>query len=90
MAFFGNNAWATLAIYAVEQILLVGTLGTSLGHRLLGVAVVSARDGSRPGVLSATIRTLLLCLVLPGVIWAQDEPLHDRLAHTTVVRRHRR
>ena len=34
-----GSPWATLAIFAVENVLLVGTLGHTLGHRLLGLRV---------------------------------------------------
>ena len=40
-----------------------------------------------PVVLRAVIRTLLLLLVLPAVIWNRDrQPLHDAVAGTAVVR----
>jgi uncharacterized RDD family membrane protein YckC len=84
---FGGDAWATLAIFAVEQILLVGTLGYSIGHRAAGIHVVKARGGA-PGPLAAVVRSLLLCLVVPAVIFDPDHRgLHDKAMDTLLLRR---
>ncbi|MBO3103655.1 RDD family protein [Cellulomonas fengjieae] len=93
-----GNPTATLAIFVVENIVLVGSLGYTLGHRLLGLRVrrvfpgqsrVDAGWATRaPGFLSALTRTLLLCLVVPAVVWDSDgRGLHDRVAGTAIVRR---
>ncbi|WP_458778855.1 RDD family protein [Arthrobacter sp. D3-16] len=82
---FGGDAWATLAIFAVEQILLVGTLGYSIGHRITGIHVVAAGGGA-PGPLAALVRSLLLCLVVPAVIFDPDHRgLHDKAMNTLLV-----
>ena len=89
---------ATLAVFAAENLVLVGTLGHTLGHRLTGLqvrrAVRATPDGpvtlppSAPGLVAALVRTLLLCLVLPAVVWDGDgRGLHDRAAGTVLVRR---
>jgi uncharacterized RDD family membrane protein YckC len=84
---FGGDAWATLAIFAVEQILLIGTLGYSIGHRALGIQVVRAGGGAA-GPLAALVRSLLLCLVIPAVIFDPDHRgLHDKAMDTLLVRR---
>lgn len=83
---FGGDSWATLAIFAVEQILLVGTLGYSIGHRVAGIHVVR-RGGGAPGPLAALVRALLLCLVIPAVIFDPDHRgLHDKAMNTLLVR----
>lgn len=70
----------------IENILLVGTLGMTVGHRIMGLMVLRV-DGERAGLVPATIRTLLLALVLPAVIWDKDERgFHDRIARTMIVR----
>ena len=38
-AFFGYDGTATLGIFALEQMLLVGSLGYSVGHRVFGMQV---------------------------------------------------
>ena len=74
-------------MFAVEQLLLVGTLGYSIGHRLLGIQVRKL-DGSAPGLLPAVVRTVLLCLVIPAAIFDADQRgLHDRAMGTILVRR---
>ncbi|MGF9649043.1 RDD family protein [Pseudarthrobacter oxydans] len=84
---FGGDAWATLAIFAVEQILLVGTLGYSIGHRAAGIHVVKASGGA-PGPLAAVVRSVLLCLVVPAVIFDPDHRgLHDKAMDTLLLRR---
>lgn len=83
---FGGNSWATLGVFAVEQILLIGTLGYSIGHRAAGIHVVSLRGGAA-GPLAALVRTLLLCLVIPAVIFDPDQRgLHDKAMNTVLVR----
>ncbi|WGW13484.1 RDD family protein [Saxibacter everestensis] len=83
---FDSNQWAILGIFAAEQILLVGTLGYSIGHRILGLRVIRL-DGRWPGPLWAFVRTVLLCLVIPAGIWDADQRgLHDKAAGTALVR----
>lgn len=84
---FGGDSWATLAVFAVEQILLVGTLGYSIGHRAVGIAVVRPGGGT-PGPLAALVRAVLLCLVIPAVIFDPDQRgLHDKAMNTLLIRR---
>ncbi|GEL96898.1 hypothetical protein CTE05_04450 [Cellulomonas terrae] len=93
-----GNPLATLGIFALENVLLVGSLGHTLGHRLLGLRVRRVFPGQAraeagwatmaPGFLSALARTVLLCLVIPAVVWDSDgRGLHDRVAGTAIVRR---
>lgn len=85
-AFFGYDGFATLAVFAAGQILLVGTLGSSIGHRLLGMQVQTI-DGRPAGMLAAVVRTLLICLVIPAVVFDPDQRgLHDRAMRTVLVR----
>lgn len=93
-----GNPLATLGIFALENVLLVGSIGHTLGHRLLGLRVRRVFPGQAraeagwatmaPGFLSALARTLLLCLAIPAVVWDSDgRGLHDRVAGTAIVRR---
>lgn len=85
--FLAGNSMATLAVFAAEQILLIGTLGYSIGHRVMGIHVVRP-DGSPAGPLAALVRTILLCLVIPAVIFDPDQRgLHDKAMNTVLIRR---
>ncbi|MEH0110109.1 RDD family protein [Tersicoccus sp. MR15.9] len=85
-AFFGGNNVAVLGIFAIEQILLVGTAGFAFGHRLFRMRL-QRLDGTAPGLGKAAVRTLLLVLVVPALINDQDQRgLHDRAAGTVLVR----
>ena len=93
-----GSSWATLAIFAAENVVLVGALGHTLGHRLLGLRVrpfVVGQDGTplpddgrAPGVGRAALRTALLVLVVPAAVQdGRGRGLHDRLAGTAIVNR---
>jgi uncharacterized RDD family membrane protein YckC len=75
-----------LLVLLVEHTLLVGTAGFSLGHRLVGVRVARL-DGGPAGIGRAALRSVLLCLAVPPLIWDRDQRgLHDKAAGTVVVR----
>lgn len=82
----GLGGFAPLAVLAVENVLLVGTLGATLGHRLTGIGVRRG-DDALPGPGAALVRTLLLCLAVPALLTGRDgRRLHDVAAGTRVVR----
>lgn len=75
-----------LLTFAFMVALLVWLGGATLGQRLLSLQVVRL-GGRRVGVGSALLRTVLLCLVIPAVIWDRDQRgLHDKAARTVVLR----
>ena len=84
---------ATLGVFFVSTAVLVSLLGTSIGHRLVGIQVVRVRDLGvqpfrAPGPVAGVVRTVLLCLVVPAVMWTNDgRGLHDVAAGTVIVRR---
>ncbi|MCM3923670.1 RDD family protein [Frankia sp. AiPs1] len=79
-----------LAIYLVfllEEFILVSTGGQTIGMRLLGMRVIRLRDRGRQSWPWIGVRTLLLALLVPVLIWDRDQRgLHDRAAGTVVVR----
>ena len=82
----GIGPFKPLGVFVLMNVLLVGTLGSTIGHRLLGLRVVRL-GGASAGPLLAVIRTLLLALVIPAVIWDRDtRGFHDKLAGTVLVR----
>ncbi|MCB5182722.1 RDD family protein [Streptomyces antimicrobicus] len=81
----GAGTW-TLLLFVVLSVLTVGTVGFTPGKRLVGLRVV-AEDGGRLGAGRVVLRTLLLALVVPALIWDRDgRGLHDRLAKAVQVR----
>ncbi len=85
----GNLAAAgnwTLGLFVALTILTVGTVGFTPGKRILGLRVVS-ESGGRLGIARVVLRTVLLALVVPALIWDRDgRGLHDRLARAVQVR----
>jgi uncharacterized RDD family membrane protein YckC len=83
---FGRSSWVPLGIFAVENLLLLSTLGSTFGQRLLGLRLVSL-TGSRLTVAQVALRTFLLCLAVPALIWDRDQRgLHDKTAQTALIR----
>ena len=87
IAFFDYDALATLAVFVTAQIVLLITANGSFGHLIMGMRVVPLAGGTlsfwRP-----IVRTLLMAIVIPAVIWDADQRgMHDRLAGTLLVRR---
>ncbi|SDC21274.1 RDD family protein [Streptomyces prasinopilosus] len=77
--------WALLLFFALS-VLTVGTVGFTPGKRLFGLRVVALGSG-RVQPVRALIRSALLCLALPALVWDRDgRGLHDRLARTVEVR----
>ena len=82
----GGQSAILLAIFALENLLLVGTLGHTIGHRIVGLHVRSL-DGHPARPVQAIVRTLLLCLFLPAMFWDRDgRGLHDKAAGTLIAR----
>jgi uncharacterized RDD family membrane protein YckC len=76
----------TLLIFFVLSVLTVGTVGSTPGKRLFGLRVI-ALDTKTPAPGRALLRTVLLCLAIPALVWDRDgRGLHDRAARTVEVR----
>lgn len=83
---FQPNAWATLAVFGVAQLVFLWLVSGSVGHLLLGMRVVPLVP-ARLGLWRPVVRTVLLCLAIPPLIFDRDQRgLHDRLAGTMLVR----
>ena len=81
-----QGQWGTIAIFAAEHLALLSLLGFTLGKRLFGLRV--GRLGGPLTPVHVIVRTVLLLLVIPAVVWDRDgRGLHDRLARTVEVRK---
>ena len=84
---FDYDPLGNLGAFAVLQIVSIATFAGSVGHLCLGLRGVPL-SGGWIGVLRPAARTVLLCLVIPAVIFDSDQRgFHDRLAGTVLVRR---
>jgi hypothetical protein len=87
VSFFSYDPWATLGVFAIAQVVFLLTLNGSVGHLIVGMRVVPVASGFL-GWWRPIVRTALLCLVIPAVIWDRDQRgMHDRLIGTVLVRR---
>ena len=85
---YGSDSagFATLGVFAVEVTLLTWLTGASFGQRIIGLRVVPIDSGRLP-LWRAALRTLLVCLVIPAVVYDnQGRGVHDRLAGTNLKR----
>ncbi|MFM7213147.1 MAG: RDD family protein [Actinomycetota bacterium] len=83
----GTSALATLAIFFVEVVLLTWLTASSFGQRIVGIAVVGI-DGQRLGLWRVVIRTLMICLVIPALVYdSRGRGLQDIVARSVVVMR---
>ena len=92
----GGNDYSTaqLIVFFAMTAILTGLAGGTIGHRICGLRVLNLRPGAaagyaaQVGLLAGAIRALLLCLVIPAVVYDRDRRgLHDRAANTAVIRR---
>lgn len=84
--FFAWGPMATLGIFALMTVLMVGTLSATIGHVALGIGVRTLAGGPA-GLGRALVRTVALCLVIPAVVWGRDgRGLHDVWAGTVITR----
>ncbi|WP_334152594.1 RDD family protein [Microbacterium sp.] len=82
----GLTQFAPMVVFALLQIIFIPVVGGSPGHRILGMRVVRI-DGSWIGLWRPIVRTLLLVLVIPAVIWDGDQRgLHDKIVGTVLIR----
>lgn len=88
-AFFRPDRYgfATLGIFAVLQVVFLMIVNGSIGHLIFGLRLVPLVPGYL-GWWRPFVRTILLILVIPAVIFDKDQRgLHDKAAGTVLVRR---
>jgi uncharacterized RDD family membrane protein YckC len=82
----GNEfALATLIVFFAEVTLFTWLTGSSFGQRIFGIAVIR-EGGGRLGLPSFALRTLLICLVIPAVVYdSAGRGLQDKAVGSRVV-----
>jgi hypothetical protein len=79
------DGFVTLGIFALVQILMIVLVGATPGHLLTRMRLVPV-TGGRLAWWRPNLRTALLCVVIPAVIFDRDQRgLHDRWAGTLLV-----
>jgi uncharacterized RDD family membrane protein YckC len=76
-----------LLVFLAEVTLFTGVAGASFGQLALRI-VVARVDGRPVTILNALVRTVLICLVIPPVVFNRDNRgLHDLAAGTITINR---
>ncbi|WP_405372892.1 MULTISPECIES: RDD family protein [unclassified Microbacterium] len=82
----GWRLFAPMMVFAALQIVFIPTLGGSPGHRILGMRLEMVRGGW-VGLWRPIVRTALMVIVIPAVIWDADQRgIHDKVVGTVLVR----
>jgi uncharacterized RDD family membrane protein YckC len=80
------NPVLPLVLFFAQVSLFTALIGSSFGQRIMGIRVMSLTTG-RLDPLRAVLRTALLCLVVPPLVFDRDQRgLHDKAANSVTVR----
>ncbi|MCW2760482.1 MAG: hypothetical protein JWR85_683 [Marmoricola sp.] len=73
-----NSSWVVLGVFALEVSLLTTLAGGSFGQLLARIRVLRT-DGRPLSLLASVARTLLICLVVPPLVFKPEtgRGLHD-------------
>ncbi len=83
----GWEAWVPLGVFWAEATVLTALAGGSFGQLALRLIVVRVDHGPVT-LLHALLRSLLICLVVPPLIFnADNRGLHDLVVRTITLRR---
>ncbi|QVQ54703.1 RDD family protein [Spiractinospora alimapuensis] len=81
------TAYVALVVFAAQATLLITFTGTTIGKRIFGIRMGQLPASSVTWPLAVLVRTLLLCLVIPAVVYDRDNRgLHDRAVGTVSTR----
>lgn len=85
-AFFDYNGWASTLVFVLMQVVLITLISGSIGHRVVGLRVITL-TGSGPGFWRPIVRSALLGLAIPAMVWDSDQRgFHDKVAGTVLIR----
>ena len=81
-----QSSLLVLEIFAAQVILSTALAGASFGQRILGIGVMTI-DKKRLPIPRILIRTALICLVIPAVVYDRDNRgYHDKAVNSVVIR----
>jgi uncharacterized RDD family membrane protein YckC len=84
-----ESSFAILMIFIAEVVIFTWLMSASFGQRLLGISVVRL-DGGRLALWRIVVRTLLICLIIPAVVYdSVGRGLHDRAVGSVAIRARR-
>ena len=83
-----NSGFYVLAVFAAESTVLTAVAGGSFGKLATRLRVVRSDGTARPlDLLRSLLRAVLVCLVVPPLIFKPDgRGLHDLAVNSTTVR----
>ena len=82
----GLAQWAPLTVFAVEVWLLTSLLGGSAGQQVTGISI-RRTTGERLDPSRVLVRTVLICLVIPPLVFNRDgQGLHDLAVDSVALR----
>ena len=80
----GRPIWIA-AIFFFEIVLFTALTGSSAGQRILKLSVGTYPEGDSLSFGKIVLRTILILLVIPAVVFDSDgRGLHDRIVHSAV------
>lgn len=95
MLFIGAAGWSenqaagiyTMGVFILESTVLTALVGGSFGKLALRLRVVRHDGSGRPvSILMALLRSVMVCLVIPPLVFRPDgRGLHDMVAGTSTV-----
>ena len=91
--FFGQVAYGSaegsisvLLLFAAEVIIFTWLLSASFGQKIMGISVLQV-NGGRLSLWRIILRTLLICLVIPALVYdSTGRGLQDRAVGSAVFR----
>lgn len=94
IAVLGPSGWSesrsssafTMGVFIAESTVLTALVGGSFGKLATGLRVVRLDTGRPPDLIRSLVRVLLVCLVVPPVIYKPDgRGLHDLAVGTATI-----
>lgn len=81
------DGFVVLGVFVLLQAVQLAAFGASIGHWLVGLRLITI-TGERAGLWRPIVRSVLLGLAVPALVWDSDQRgFHDKIAGTVLIRR---